>query len=155
MSPDRTPCPQGKFGWTLMKRLAAVVVILFAVTTGTFADASAQVAAGSFAAVPVFGATGLASVVFMGGSVDQLETVTLAVGASGAWVQAAAGLFSILIAGGPSFLKDAYWACSGLTDSLLRPPKRSLCVETSWPRTPRGSSNRAWSASAGDCRTPR
>ena len=47
------------------------------------------------------------------------------------------------------------WACSGLTDSLLRPPKRSLCVETSWPRTPRGSSNRAWSASAGDCRTPR
>ena len=108
MSPDRTPCPQGKFGWTLMKRLAAVVVILFAVTTGTFADASAQVAAGSFAAVPVFGATGLASAVFMGGSVDQLETVTLAVGASGAWVQAADGSFSILIAGGPSFLKDAF-----------------------------------------------
>ncbi len=85
-----------------MKRFAAAVVILFAVTTGTFADASAQVAAGSFAAVPVFGATGLASVVFMGGSVDQLETVTLAVGASGAWVQAADGSFSILIAGGPS-----------------------------------------------------
>ena len=108
MSPDRTPCPQGRFGWTLMKRLAAAVVILFAVTTGTFADASAQVAVGSFAAVPVFGATGLASAVFMGGSVDQLETVTLAVGASGAWVQAADGSFSILIAGGPSFLKDAF-----------------------------------------------
>ena len=108
MIPDRTPCPQGRFGWTLMKRLAAAVVILFAVTTGTFADASAQVAAGSFAAVPVFGATGLASAVFMGGSVDQLETVTLAVGASGVWVQAADGSFSILIAGGPSFLKDAF-----------------------------------------------
>ena len=91
-----------------MQRLAAAVVILFAVTTGTFADASAQVASGSFAAVPVFGATGLASAVFMGGSVDQLETVTLAIGANGAWVQAADGAFSILVAGGPSFLKDAF-----------------------------------------------
>jgi len=32
------------------------------------------------------------------------------------------------------------WAYPGLTDRLLRSPRRSSCVETSLPRTPPGSS---------------
>ena len=47
------------------------------------------------------------------------------------------------------------WTCSGLTDRLLRPPRRSSCVGTSWSRTPRVGRSRAWSAGVGDCRTPR
>ncbi len=47
------------------------------------------------------------------------------------------------------------WGCSGLTDRLLRPPRRSLLVGPFLPRTPPANSSRAWSAGVGDCRTPR
>ncbi len=51
--------------------------------------------------------------------------------------------------------RGQYWGCSGLTDRLLRPPRRSLLVGPFLPRTPPANSSRAWSAGVGDCRTPR
>ncbi len=64
-----------------------------------------------FAASPRWGvATGQASAVFMGGSVDDLFAAAGAAQATGAWVQAAGGEFTLLIVGGPDFMLDAFRA---------------------------------------------
>ena len=60
---------------------------------------------GTFAAPPRFGAAGQSLVVFVGGTVDQLEAATSAAGASGAWIQESSGAYHLLIPGGPAFLK--------------------------------------------------
>ncbi len=60
---------------------------------------------GTFAAPPRFGPSGQSLVVFIGGTVDQLEAATSAVGASGAWIQESSGAYHLLIPGGPAFLK--------------------------------------------------
>ena len=66
---------------------------------------------GAFAAPPVFGATnGQASVVFLGGTADQLITASTDARATGVWVQDADGGFQLLIVGGPSFMADAFRA---------------------------------------------
>ncbi len=60
---------------------------------------------GTFAAPPRFGASGQSLVVFVGGTVDQLEAATSASGANGAWIQESSGGYHLLIPGGPAFLK--------------------------------------------------
>lgn len=62
---------------------------------------------GTFAAPPTFSTAGLASVVFNGGTVDQLEAAALSQRATGVWVQDSTGVYQLLVVGGPSFLKDA------------------------------------------------
>lgn len=61
---------------------------------------------GTFATAPIFGTGTQALVVFNGGSVDQLESAALAVGATGVWVQDATGAYELLIVDGPAFLKN-------------------------------------------------
>ena len=87
---------------------SGTAVLLTLLFIGDSRGAEAQAAQGSFAAVPVFDARGLASVVFMGGTVDQLETAALAAGANGSWAQDSSGAFQLLVVGGPSFLKDGF-----------------------------------------------
>ncbi len=67
-------------------------------------------AAGGFAGAPNFGAGTQAAVVFLGGSVDQLEAAARASGANGVWAQDAGGRFQLLVVGGPTFLRDAFTA---------------------------------------------
>ena len=63
---------------------------------------------GTFAASPVFSESGLAAVVFNGGTPAQLESASLQVGATGAWVQDSSGTFRLLIVGGPAFLSTTF-----------------------------------------------
>lgn len=71
---------------------------------------AAEAAGGTFAAPPVFGASGQAAVVFVGGSVDDLEGAARASGASGVWAQDASGTFQLLVVGGPAFLRETFVA---------------------------------------------
>jgi len=84
------------------------VVILAALLILPVSVAGAQTV--GFASPPVFSKFGVASVVFLGGSVEELEAATAASGASGAWAQDAAGRFSQLSIGGPTFLSDRFRA---------------------------------------------
>lgn len=64
---------------------------------------------GVFAAKPVFGAeSGQASVVFIGGTVDQLIGAATESGASGVWAQDIRGEFQLLIINGPSFMTEQF-----------------------------------------------
>ena len=90
------------------KRLI-LLVLLVSFSVGA-RQAHAQIAVGSFVSAPIFNSSGLASVVFVGGTVGQLEAAALQVGASGVWAQAPDGSFSLLVAGGPSFLADGFRA---------------------------------------------
>ena len=63
-----------------------------------------------FASPPVFSKLGVAYVVFLGGSVEELEAANAASGASGAWAQDASGRFSQITIGGPSFVNDRFRA---------------------------------------------
>ena len=54
-----------------------------------------------------FGSSREAMAVFSGGSVEQLAQALAVAGASGGWVQDAGGQFSLVVAGGPAFLRDA------------------------------------------------
>ena len=56
--------------------------------------------AGSFAAPPVFSTARLAQVVFLGGSIEQMDSALRSTGASGVWAQAPDGGFILYIVGG-------------------------------------------------------
>lgn len=86
--------------------IGVLVVAALAWTT----PARAQTAPGSFASNVTFSASGQASAVFSGGTVDQLETASNRAGATGVWVQDAAGAFQLLPINGPAFLKTAFSA---------------------------------------------
>ncbi len=71
----------------------------------------AQVAPATFGGRSVaFTSDGLANVVFAGGSVDDLDAAAAGASASGVWAQDGSGAFSLLVVGGPSFLKDGFRA---------------------------------------------
>ncbi len=65
--------------------------------------------AGTFANPPVFSTSGLAQVVYNGGSVAQLEAAVTAAGAQGASAQASNGQFQLYIVNG-GFVNDAFRA---------------------------------------------
>ncbi len=79
-----------------------------ALTLYVGATAHAQVPAGTFTSAPPYAASGLANVVFSGGTTDQLEAAAKSVSADGVWVQGTSGSFELLVVGGPAFLKDAF-----------------------------------------------
>ena len=97
------------FSRTRYLALVPVAVTLLLLLTLP-SDARAQTTTGAFAVAPIFNARGLASVVFMGGTVEQLEAASLASGANGAWAQDGSGAFQLLVVGGPAFLKDGFKA---------------------------------------------
>ena len=88
----------------------AVLVLMVLSSASATRGVDAQVPLGSFAARPTFTSSGLASVVFHGGTVDQLATAAVAAGASGVWAQDQTGAFHLLVLGGPAFLQDAFKA---------------------------------------------
>ena len=125
--------------------LAGVIVLLGgAVTAGTPSSASAQVASGSFVTNVTFGASGQASVVFGGGTVDDLEMAANRSGADGVWVQDATGAFQLLLINGPEFLKSAFSAAfaDGFTTAtavmLTRPPQVTITGRITSPEAPQG-----------------
>jgi hypothetical protein len=65
--------------------------------------------AGTFASTPVFSTSGLAQVVFNGGSVAQLDAAMASVNANGAWAQDSSGRFQLYIRNG-GFVNDAFRA---------------------------------------------
>jgi hypothetical protein len=64
---------------------------------------------GTFAAAPVFSASKLANVVFMGGTVAQLDAALVANNATGAWAQNAQGKFILYVVNG-GFVNDEFKA---------------------------------------------
>ena len=94
----------------MSRRKLLVALATLALASAVLADgADAQVPPG-FSNRPTFTADGLANVVFMGGTVDQLELAAAIAGASGVWAQDSAGAFQVLVVRGPAFLKDAFKA---------------------------------------------
>ncbi len=74
----------------------------------TSTPAPAQTGPGTFAAKPVFAASGVAQVVFNGGTVQQLQKAATDSGAKGVWAQNAAGAFIVFIPGAPDFVNAAF-----------------------------------------------
>ena len=97
---------------SLKSGLHVAFVLLAALTVGiTGGTAQAQTSPampGTFASLPTYSADGQASVVFMGGTVDQLDLAARAVCASGVWAQENDGTYQLLVVGGPAFLKDGF-----------------------------------------------
>ncbi len=58
---------------------------------------------GTFAGTPVFSPTGQAFAVFHGGTIDQLESASMSIGATGIWAQEPGGTYQLLIVRGPAF----------------------------------------------------
>ena len=85
---------------------AALFVTVLAL--GALRPGMATAQTGGFAGTPAFSGGGQAAAVFLGGSVDQLETAARNLGANGVWVQHSSGAFELLIVGGPPFLRDAF-----------------------------------------------
>ena len=122
--------------------LLATAVVGVALVAPRVGSAQVPVA---FAARPTFSASGLASVVFNGGTLDQLEAAAQSEGASGAWLQDSTGSYQLLVVGGPSFLKDAlrqrFPGAIGVTavtlsggSSATQPPARRIStVDTPTP----------------------
>lgn len=141
---------------------AAAVLLALLLSGDSIRNAEAQTAPGTFAAAPVYDPRGLANVVFMGGTVDQLEAAALADGSNGAWAQDSTGAFQLLIVGGPAFLKDGFKAKFasgfGVTAITLTRAQTSITpppVPTS-PTTPKPAANAncrgvAAAASKPDC----
>lgn len=70
--------------------------------------ATAGGGSGVFAAVPAFSTGGQAQVVFLGGSIAQLETAARNAGARGIWAQQSNGTFQLDVIGGPTFVNDSF-----------------------------------------------
>ncbi len=104
--------------------LATVALLLSML--GSPVDARAA-AAGTFLQTPTFTEAGLATVVFAGGTVAQLEEAARASGAAGAWIQDPAGAYRLLVIGGPPSLRDAFAVTFpgelGLTPVTLTAPR--------------------------------
>lgn len=64
--------------------------------------------AGAFASAPVPDARGVASAVYLGGSVAELVSATKAVSAANVWVQDSRGVFQVLAVDAPFFLTDSF-----------------------------------------------
>ena len=79
-------------------------------STNEPAAAPVAVSSGTFAAAPVFGAAGQALVVFLGGSVGQLEAAATQERATGVWAQDAVGVYYLDVIGGPTFINAAFRA---------------------------------------------
>jgi len=92
----------------VLLRRGAALAILAVLLILPASIASAQTA--GFASPPVFSKLGVAHVVFLGGSIEELEAATAASGASGVWAQDATGRFSQLSISGPSFVSDRFRA---------------------------------------------
>jgi hypothetical protein len=124
----------------LLTVIAAGTVALI----GASGLAQAQ-ASGAFAAPPNFGTGTQAAAVFLGGSVDQLETAARGAGANGVWAQDSGGRFQLLVVGGPSFLRDAFAApfpggfAASTAVTLTRTPGATPppAIVTSTPTAPR------------------
>jgi len=71
------------------------------------ATATATPGPGTFSSTPVFSTSGLAQIVYNGGSIQQLENAMVGVGASGAWAQASDGAFQLYIVNG-GFVNDSF-----------------------------------------------
>lgn len=98
-----------------MRHLVAALLLFtsLAVVSGLGGPrvSSAQTpATGTFASTPKYSANGDATVVFLGGTVAQLETAARNARAGGVWVQDAGGDFNLLVVGGPSFITNAFAA---------------------------------------------
>ena len=106
--------------------------------------ARAQGATGAFASAPIFNAAGQASVVFLGGDADELESAALGVGASGVWAQDTSGTFRLLVVGGPAFLKDAFRSAfpAGFPGATAVSLTRAPGATVKW--TPIGAPSDAW-----------
>ena len=65
---------------------------------------------GRFAPPPVFPPTGprLAQVVFLGGTITQLDTALTSSNANGAWAQTSTGVFYLYIVGAPPFVNAPF-----------------------------------------------
>jgi len=85
-------------------RWIALGAVAAALALGAHEDRAAA-AGPSFSPKPVYSASGLALVVFPGGTLDQLEAAQREVGAIGAWVQDARGDFQVLPVGAPAFYR--------------------------------------------------
>lgn len=94
-----------------MRRIL-VALALLATLLGAGAEVTRAQAAG-FASAPRYSAGGLGGVVFMGGSLAELEAAAAAAGASGIWAQDAGGRFVLLVVGGPTFVNEGFRAAFG------------------------------------------
>ncbi|MDP2326515.1 MAG: dienelactone hydrolase family protein [Dehalococcoidia bacterium] len=108
-----------------------------------------------FVSPPVFSKLGVAYVVFLGGSIEELEGATAASGASGAWAQDTTGRFSQLAIGGPSFVSDRFRAtyAAGFAGPtaivLIRSSQPSPPGATPTPTPPKAGSWTTTSAPSG------
>lgn len=93
---------------TVALLVTPLVLILLSILT--VSPANAQTTTGSFVAAPTFTTSGLAFVVFTGGTVAQLETAARGSGASGVWAQDTTGALQLLVVGGPTFLTEPFRA---------------------------------------------
>lgn len=89
--------------------LAAALVLIVGVGLASARAAEAQTAP-SFVGTPIFSTGGQAAAVFRGGSVADLEAAARANSATGVWLQDATGSFTLLVIGGPAFLRDVFTA---------------------------------------------
>lgn len=142
-------------------RGAALLAVFFAVAMALPPSATAQ--STGFASPPAYSKLGVAHVVFLGGSVADLEAAAIASGASGVWAQDATGRYSKLSFGAPSFVNAGFHQAfadgfAGPTALYLIRSARSSPVPTtppavgSWTTTPApsgvASSSAEWIAVA-------
>jgi hypothetical protein len=118
------------------------LAVLLGTLLGVLVFASPGRAAGpGFAGSPVFSSSGMAQVVFQGGTLEDLEAAAQGAGANGVWAQGPDGSFQLLVVGGPAFLKDGFRARfpNGLAVAavtLTRPTGGAPSAPATAPTTP-------------------
>lgn len=132
----------------------ALGIALLATVQGS-AVTHSQTPAGVFVSPPSFGAGGQASVVFGGGTLEQLESAAINAGAGGVWAQDSTGAFQLLVLGGPSFVRETFSARFpagfGLVAVTLTQTESATPVATPAPdQTPGQTPSPSPSPSAGD-----
>lgn len=86
-------------------KLRAIALASAVIGAALVSPDQAYAAPGTFTPKPVFAPSGLALVVYSGGTIDDLEATTKDAGAIGAWLQDSRGEFQVLPVGAPAFLK--------------------------------------------------
>lgn len=89
------------------------LALLLAAAGLLLAAAPLHAQTGGFLNTPAFSADGVAFVVFLGGSIEDLEAAASASSATGAWAQDPSGSFLSLTIGGPTFLNSRFRAAFG------------------------------------------
>lgn len=90
---------------TVNKRIATIATLaILLIVSITPVEAQTP----GFASPAAFSRGGVASVVFTGGNLSDLQVAASASGASGAWVQDEMGRFLLLTIGGPTFLNQRF-----------------------------------------------